>query len=473
MTRTNVGTQQQRAPPGLGIKRRSWRGSALTTLAAMVVSLVAPIAAATPAHATPVIAFRSETSGRWASPFTLVTVSEPAGTSAGDILVCYIVNDTGTMGVVTPPLGWSLLGGAGLGSGAGSGLVMQSFWIQRGATAPGLTFRATLALGWHCQAYSGALGGSLTAGSGTKTTSSTTISFSSITTTINGSLYVADMTYGAVNAVTTAPSGTTLRAKQALIPNSQTADVTIATAGTVAAKTATLSTAADNLGFPFVISPPPGSLVVALASRTAGLLVRSALRVAGLVSRLAGLLLPPLPPIIGLPSSKCSHLLNLGTVEGVYYKLFYLLPRSNEVQVCLRAVLPSGVGYGGLVDITGPGVVGGGVPLVTPVNLAPPGPPDSNATACSTTAGNQVPGLHPMVRERVNGQPVTIDTYLSSYRALAGGVAMACLGVGGGGYREVINLPGVTVRGGGLPIVTPPTVFFYPDRGTPPGTPIP
>jgi hypothetical protein len=136
------------------------------------------------------------------------------------------------------------------------------------------------------------------------------------------------------------------------------------------------------------------------------------------------------------------------TTQGVHTFVYTRQASTTEFDVCWRAEdVSAGVGVGGMLAITptspNPGAVG--IPST-----------DSNATACSTTTPNAVPGSHPTTSGGVGGQPYAFDAYSD-----AATTVWACLTVGTAVNSRVIVPISVSSP------TTGPLVTWYPDSGTP------
>jgi hypothetical protein len=152
----------------------------------------------------------------------------------------------------------------------------------------------------------------------------------------------------------------------------------------------------------------------------------------------------PLPPTIpgggAGPSASCtSNLVFDGTVGGVHLNALEQQPSSTTTWVCIRAET-DGQGVGGLLEITTPS---GQLPSVTVPTT------DDDSDACWTTAGNEVPGAHPLVA--VNAP---LHLWVDTYRA--GGETWVCAEAATTGVRLKLADPST-----GSPGV--PTVRWYPD----------
>ena len=145
-----------------------------------------------------------------------------------------------------------------------------------------------------------------------------------------------------------------------------------------------------------------------------------------------------------------------GYIGGAYVRLL-VQQGSTQTLVCFRAA-----------ELDGDAVVttstaGFGTPSV-----------DNNASACSTTTGNTVPGPHPLVSGIVLNQPTLIDTYAST--APGGATAWICFQNGAVVDRIVIpvaasDIPLVSVNqdnpGSGAPFPAP-GVAGYPSSSCDP-----
>lgn len=139
---------------------------------------------------------------------------------------------------------------------------------------------------------------------------------------------------------------------------------------------------------------------------------------------------PSAPPANGLPSSSCdagTPLLDT-TLEGVHTKLYVLQPSAQETDVCVRAEIGStGIGGEFVVRAALP-VPGIGLPST-----------DTQASKCTTTTPNLVPGFHPIESGTVAGQTVLLDAYANA------SAVWVCARVGTTAERVIlpVGLPGL------------------------------
>lgn len=145
------------------------------------------------------------------------------------------------------------------------------------------------------------------------------------------------------------------------------------------------------------------------------------------------------------PSASCtSGLITNSTVEGEQVWLYAQQVDAQHETVCFRVQNAStGQGYGGQLNIAVNAGIGQlGVPSL-----------DSQATTCSTTPGNAVPGAHPIAAGTVGPVAFMFDAYANT------NTAWACLIAGSVQERIVVPVqtPGVVI----------PSVSFSPDPGTP------
>lgn len=136
-------------------------------------------------------------------------------------------------------------------------------------------------------------------------------------------------------------------------------------------------------------------------------------------------------------SDSCATKIARGYVGDVWTTVGLDTTAANTVRVCFRVDDGRGTNHGGFFTITGASV-NIGVPRV-----------DASYQACSTTAGNEAPGPHPLLNGTIVSQPVHLDTYRG------GGEAWVCLRAGATVVRVVV--PSQTVA--------PPGVAFEPDTG--------
>lgn len=136
-----------------------------------------------------------------------------------------------------------------------------------------------------------------------------------------------------------------------------------------------------------------------------------------------------------------------GNVETVSYRVA-VQAELDQTTVCTRVT----------ESVTGV-ILSGALVILSPSVTVPS--EDGNATACTTTPGNAVPGAHPMVSQGVGSEEVTLDSYVN------GTHAWICVSVGGIGVRVLTsaasalptvswepdpdNNAGIIVRVGGLP----------------------
>lgn len=135
-----------------------------------------------------------------------------------------------------------------------------------------------------------------------------------------------------------------------------------------------------------------------------------------------------------------------GYVGAVYERLRVEQLSPTLFMVCYR------------VDDEGLYYAGGSVMLTDNAPFVSTPTVDSNAQACSTTAGNTVPGPHPAVAGTLLNAPLLIDSYASSDSL------WFCLQYGS--EQERLNVP---VPGGG----TPSAQYFLDDSETPPAAAAP
>jgi hypothetical protein len=141
-----------------------------------------------------------------------------------------------------------------------------------------------------------------------------------------------------------------------------------------------------------------------------------------------------------------------GYLGGTYVKL-RTQPSPTDPSttwICFRAAATSTLDEGGRVDVTSPSVA----PQLPTI--------DDNFQSCSTTAGNLVPGPHPLLAGQISDAshppyiPYSLDTYA------AGGSAWVCV-LAGYQKRVIVNTGGVS----------PPSVMFTPDVPSAPPAPAP
>lgn len=137
-----------------------------------------------------------------------------------------------------------------------------------------------------------------------------------------------------------------------------------------------------------------------------------------------------------IPSSNCDAGLQVfeNTTQGVHVKVYTIESSPTVTRVCVRVEqVPNGTGRGGELVITR-STPGGGVTGVQQPST------DTNATACTTTTPNAVPGTHPISSGGLAGMPYLIDA------ALSGTTAQVCLLAAGSGHRVVVPVAVPTVN---------------------------
>lgn len=141
-------------------------------------------------------------------------------------------------------------------------------------------------------------------------------------------------------------------------------------------------------------------------------------------------LLATAPAASAADSNSCTGSIFDGYVGGVYVKLAYTQPTSSSGRICFRIDDGSTIRRGGALSYNTAAIAPVGLPSV-----------DSNAGACQATAGNVLPGPHPLVNGTAGGVQVYLDNWSN------GSQAWTCLRVGTTAVRLIVpvSAPGAPV----------------------------
>jgi MSHA biogenesis protein MshQ len=251
---------------GAAVERRTAAGRVAAALARVVIALAMLLCAL--ARAQPVLVSVSTTPAPASSPVSSITVNAPAGIAAGDVMLAQVVIRGGTSAVVgSVPTGWTLV----LRTNRGTALAQAVYVKVTGASEPASytwTFspnaRATAAIA----AYRGVDNDvPVNASAGQGNAASATVTAPAVTTTVANTRVVSFFGAANGNLSFTPPAGTVERydvgAGTGAGPNgasvsSADADAAAVAAGTVAARNATASGSAENVGQSVALTPSAG-----------------------------------------------------------------------------------------------------------------------------------------------------------------------------------------------------------------------